>query len=153
MSNLPSDRNKVTESSVQSQPAQSYNAEQTARAIKDIARRIREESAKMKETVRIIRQSGAIQELTEAVKEASLAARDTSREISDAARELKERGVIRDTAVAIDDTAKNAKDTARTVSGMSQQAKDAAPEVSAGLSKGLDTAKEKLRRDSEAEPT
>ena|SRR5437867_5142035 len=125
---------------------QSYNAEETAQAIKDIARRIRQESAKMRETVRIIRQSGAIDELTEAVKEASIAARDTSKEISDVARELKDRGMIRDTAVAVEATAQTAKETGQTISDMSQQAKDAAPEISSGLSKGMEAAKEKVKK-------
>ena len=126
--------------------AQGYNAEQTAQAIKDIARRIREESAKVKETVRIIRESGAIEELTEAIKEASLAARDTSREISAAATELKERGVIRDTAVAVETTARTAKETGQTINDMSRQAKDAAPEVASGLGRGIDAAKEKVKK-------
>jgi methyl-accepting chemotaxis protein len=145
MSNVSSE-NETGNHNSNVQSPHSYNVEHTAQTIKDIARRIREESAKVKDTVRILRQSGAIEELTEAVKEVSLAARDTSREISATARELKERGVIRDSAVAIDATAKTANETAQTISGMSQQAKDAAPEISAAVSKGLDAAKEKIKR-------
>ena len=143
MSNVSAERNKGTNVS---SSGQSYNAEQTAQTIKDIARRIREESAKMRETVRIIRQSGAIEELTEAVKEASIAARETSKEISDAAMELRERGVIRDTAVAVETTARIVKETGQSVSDISQQAKEAAPEISSGLSKGIEAAKEKVKQ-------
>jgi hypothetical protein len=146
---MSADKNKGTNVGT----GQSYNAEQTAQAIKDIARKIREESLKLKETVRIIRQSGAIEELTEAVKEASLAARDTSKEISDAARELKERGIIRDTAVAVETTARTARETGQTISAMSQQAKDAAPEISSELGKGLDAAKEKVKKAREQQAT
>ena len=89
--------------------------EQTAEAIRNIARRIREESAKMRDTVKIIRQSGAIEELTEAVREATLAARDSAKEINGVASELKQRGVIRDTINAGEEITASARETAQTV--------------------------------------
>jgi hypothetical protein len=89
--------------------------EQTAEAIKSIARNIRETSAKMREAVRAIRQSGAIDELTEAVREATIAARDTAIEISDAAKEMRERGVIKDTANVIEETTMVARDTVQSL--------------------------------------
>lgn len=89
--------------------------EQTAEAIKNIAKRIREESTKMRETVKIIRQSGAIEELTEAVREATMAARDSAKEINEVANDLKQRGVIRETINAAEETGASARDTAKTV--------------------------------------
>lgn len=89
--------------------------EQTAEAIKNIAKRIREESTKMRETVKIIRQSGAIEELTEAVREATMAARDSAKEINEVANELKQKGVIRETISAAEETGAAARDTAQTV--------------------------------------
>ena len=89
--------------------------EQTAEAIKNIAKRIREESIKMRETVKIIRQSGAIEELTEAVREATMAARDSAKEINEVANELKQKGVIRETISAAEETGAAARDTAQTV--------------------------------------
>jgi hypothetical protein len=89
--------------------------EQTAEAIKNIARNIRESSYKMREAVRAIRQSGAIDELSEAVKEATIAARDTAKEISDAAKDMKERGVIRETISAAEEVNIAARETAQTV--------------------------------------
>ena len=89
--------------------------EQTAEAIKNIAKRIREESAKMRETVRVIRQSGAIEELTDAVREAAVAARDSAREINDVATDLKQRGVIRETLSAAEETSVVAREAALTV--------------------------------------
>jgi methyl-accepting chemotaxis protein len=89
--------------------------EQTAEAIKNIARNIRESSYKMREAVRAIRQSGAIDELSEAVKEATIAARDTAKEINDAAKDMKERGVIRETISAAEEVNIAARETAQTV--------------------------------------
>jgi uncharacterized protein YjgD (DUF1641 family) len=89
--------------------------EQTAEAIKKAAKNIREISYKMREAVRAMRQSGAIDELTEAVREATVAARDTAKEISDTARDMKERGVIRETINAAQETNIAARETAQTV--------------------------------------
>jgi hypothetical protein len=89
--------------------------EQTAEAIKNIARNIREGSHKMREAVKAIRESGAIDELTEAVREATIAARDTAKEISDTAKDMKERGVIRETIDAAEETNIAARETAQTV--------------------------------------
>src|SRR5918912_625689 len=89
--------------------------EQTAEAIKNVAKNIREGSYKMREAVRAIRQSGAIDELTEAVREATIAARDTAKEINDVAKDMKERGVIQETIVAAEEVNIAARDTAQTV--------------------------------------
>ena len=89
--------------------------EQTAEAIKSVAKNIRETSYKMREAVRAIRQSGAIDELTEAVREATIAARDTAKEISDTARDMRERGIIRETIDAVEETNIAARETAQTV--------------------------------------
>src|SRR5215207_4081107 len=57
--------------------------EQTADTIKNVAKNLRESSYKMREAVRAIRKSGAIDELTEAVREATLAARDTAQAVKE----------------------------------------------------------------------
>ena len=105
--------------------ASEMTPEQIAANIKEIARRIREESAKMKATVSTIRKSGAIEELSSAVREAALAARDTSKEINETARTLEERGFIRDTAAALNETSQVVKDTAGTLKRTSQDASQA----------------------------
>ncbi len=89
--------------------------EQTADAIKNVAKRIREESAKMREAVKVIRQSGAIEELTEAVREAAMAARDSAREINEVATDLKQRGVIKETISAAEETGVIAREAAQTM--------------------------------------
>src|SRR3989442_9861528 len=80
------------------------NPEQIAQSIKNIAKGIHEGSFKMRKTVRILHQSGAISELTQAVYDATAAARDTAREIRDTTRDLKEDGIIGGTASAIKET-------------------------------------------------
>ena len=95
-------------------PAQ-LNPEQIAQSIKNIAKGIHEGSFKMRKTVRILHQSGAINELTQAVYEASVAARDTAREIRDTAMDLKEDGIISGTAGAIQETTVAARVTVHTV--------------------------------------
>lgn len=89
--------------------------EQTAEAIKNIAKRIRAESAKMRETVKVIRQSGAIEELTDAVREAAMAARDSAREINEVATDLRQRGVIKETINAAEEASVTARETALTM--------------------------------------
>jgi methyl-accepting chemotaxis protein len=94
------------------------SAERTAETIKNIARDIRDASIKMKETVKTLRESGAI------------AARDTAKEINDATRDLKERGIIRDTAAAVEETAVTARETAETIKDTARQTAEAAPQTS-----------------------
>jgi signal transduction histidine kinase len=73
---MPLSNNTTTKTSVTQ-----MTPEQTAQSIKNIAKTIREASARMRETVRTLHQSGAIDEITKAVHEATLAARDTAKEI------------------------------------------------------------------------
>jgi signal transduction histidine kinase len=54
------------------------SAQRTAETIKNIAKDIREASTKMNETVKTLRETGAIEEITQAVLEASITARDTA---------------------------------------------------------------------------
>jgi hypothetical protein len=57
------------------------NPEQIAQSIRNIAKGIHEGSYKVTKTIRILHQSGAINELTHAVYDATVAAHDTAREI------------------------------------------------------------------------
>ena len=59
--------------------------QQAAENIKDAARRIREASSAMRDMVRTIHESGAIDELAAAIREASIAARDTASDIYETA--------------------------------------------------------------------
>ena len=109
------------------------DTQRTVDSIKNIAKNIREASSRIRDTVRTLRQSGAIDELTQAIQDAMIATRDTTQEISATARDLRERGIIRDTAGAIEETAIAAKETAETVKGSAQQVKKAAPKTAETL--------------------
>jgi hypothetical protein len=86
-------------------PTADPSIQMTIQTIKDVASNIREVSCRMRDVVRAIRGSGAIDELTSTIHEAMIAARDATREINNTAKELKERGVIKDTATAVEETA------------------------------------------------
>jgi hypothetical protein len=119
--------------------------EQAAQNVKDIARIIREQSAMMSETVKFMRESGAIIELTEAIKAATIAARDATREINETAKELKDRGVFRDTASAVDETTRTAKEAFGTMSAISEETRQAAPDTAAEIGKAAGTLKQSAR--------
>jgi hypothetical protein len=109
------EKNSSTSASARITSLKDMTPEQTADAIKNIARNIRESSYKMREAIKAIRQSGAIDELTEAVREATIAARDTAIEISDTAKDMRERGVIRETIIAAEEVNVAARETAQIV--------------------------------------
>jgi uncharacterized protein YjgD (DUF1641 family) len=97
------------------------STQKTIQTIKDVASNIREASSRMRDVVRALRESGAIDELTSAIHEAMIAARDTTREINNTAKELKERGVIKDTATAVDETITTAREIGEMVIHTAQQ--------------------------------
>jgi methyl-accepting chemotaxis protein len=109
-------------------PAQ-MNPEQIAQSIKNIAKGIREGSFKMTKTVRILHQSGAINDLTHAVYDATVAARDTAREIRDTARNLKGDGIIGGTAKAIQETTVAARVTVHTVRDITTETTETLPKA------------------------
>ena len=61
--------------------------EYTSEAIKNVANNIPESSYKMREVVKAIHQSGAVDDFTEPVRKATITARDTAREISEIAKD------------------------------------------------------------------
>ena len=75
-------------------PTVDHSTQKTIQTIKDVASNIREASSRMRDVVRALRESGAIDDHI-AIHEAMIAARDTTREINNTAKELKERGVIK----------------------------------------------------------
>ncbi len=120
--------------------------EQTAQAIKNVAKNIREGSYKMREAVKAIRESGAIDELTEAVREATIAARDTAKEISDTTKDLKERGVIKETASAVEETTMIAHKTVQSVRDVARDAAETTPQTVDTVKKGAEQVKKKARK-------
>ena len=108
-------------------PPVDHSTPKTIQTIKDVAINIREASSRMRDVVRALRESGAIDELTSAIQEAMIAARDTTREINNTAKELNERGVIKDTATAIDETITTAREIGESVIHTAQQVGESAP--------------------------
>jgi methyl-accepting chemotaxis protein len=109
------------------------STQKTIDTIKEVASNIREASARMRDVVRAVHQSGAIDELATAVHEAVIAARDTTNEINQTAKELKERGVIKDTAANVEKTVVAARGLGESVKDTVQQIGESAPLTSETL--------------------
>jgi uncharacterized protein YjgD (DUF1641 family) len=108
-------------------PTVDSSTQKTIQTIKDVAINIREASSRMRDVVRVLRESGAIDELTAAIQEAMIAARDTTREINETAKELKERGVVKDTATVVEETVAIAREIRESVIHTAQQVSESAP--------------------------
>ena len=111
--------------------------------IKQIARNIRESSLQVRNTVKVLRESGAIDELAGAIQTAAFAARDTANEVSKVASDLRESGVIKETSMAIEDTTSAMVRTAETVKDTSAEIKQAMPKT---ISKIQQASKRKSRK-------
>ena len=109
------------------------STQKTIDTIREVASNIREASAKMRDVVRAVHQSGAIDELATAIHEAVLAARDTTKEINQTAKELKERGVIKDTAANVEKTIMAARGIGESVKDTVQQIGESTPLTSETL--------------------
>lgn len=125
-------------------------AMEIAEKIKFVAKNIRESSLRVRDTVRILRQSGAIDELADAVHTAVVASRDTAKEISEAARELKESGLINETAAAIEDTTLAARQTMETVKVSAHEVKELMPQTSKILGRASEEVKKRTAKSAPA---
>jgi methyl-accepting chemotaxis protein len=121
-----------------------------AEKIKLVAKNIRESSIKIRETVRIVRQSGAIDELADAIHTAAVASRDTAKEINEAAAELKESGLVKETAAAIEGTTLAARQTIETVKDSAREVKGLLPETYKTLRQASVQLKKKTARSAPA---
>ena len=117
--------------------------QKTIDTIKDVAKNIREGSARIRGVVQSIHQSGAIDELVTAVHEAVIAARDTTKEINETAKELKEHGVIKDTATNVEETVVAAREIGESMKDMAQQIGESTPLTSETLREGATKVKSK----------
>jgi methyl-accepting chemotaxis protein len=106
------------------------STQKTIDTIRGVANNIREASVRIRNIVRAVRESGAIDELTTAIHEAVIAARDTTKEINETAKELKERGVIKDTAANVEKTVVAAREIGEAVKDTAQQIEESAPVTS-----------------------
>lgn len=120
---------------------QEWDPKQTVETLQNISRNIRGYSLKMKETMKALRESGAIPELAEAIREGSFAVRDTANDINQTTKELKRKGIFVDTASAIESTFKSAEESIETVKAITMESKIASPHASKALHDGLDAVK------------
>ena len=93
------------------------------------AKALRESSLRVRETVRIVHESGAIQELAEAIRIAAVASKDTAKEINKSMSELKESGVIKETAAAVEEATLLARQTAKTVNESAREVRGLMPQT------------------------
>ncbi len=114
---------------------------ETVEAIQNVSRNIREYSFRMRETMKTLRESGAIPEMADAIHQASLAVRDTVNDINETTKELKRKGVVVDTASVIENTLKSAKESVATVKEITTDAGRASPETTKAIQHGLEIVK------------
>jgi uncharacterized protein YjgD (DUF1641 family) len=126
------------------------STQRTIQTIKDVANNIREASSRMRDVVRALHESGAIDELTAAVHEAMIAARDTTREISETAKELKDRGVIKGTATAVQETAAAAREIGDTARDTAQQVSESTPRTGEAIRNAATGIKTRTKRSTQS---
>jgi hypothetical protein len=88
----------------------------------------------MRDVVRIIHRSGAIDEMTFAMRDVIIAARDASREINIVAKELREHEIIKYTFAGLDEIISSGKETAQVLRDITDDAKRAAPNTAVSAS-------------------
>ena len=120
--------------------------DQTAESIRNIAKGIRETSAKIREMVKTLHHSGAIDEFTQAIHEATLAARNTAKEINETSKDLKERGIINDIANAREETKMVARETLQVARNTTYDMAEVAPKSRERIQKGSKAVKQEIRK-------
>jgi prophage DNA circulation protein len=135
------DYNNNQNSSSQEAIVHQWTAKETVEAIQNVSKNIREYSFRMRETMKTLRESGAIPEMADAIHEASIAVRDTVNDINETTKELKRKGVVVDTANVIENTLKSAKESVATVKEITTDAGKASPQTTKAIHHGLDIVK------------
>jgi hypothetical protein len=122
--------------------------DQAVDSIRDIAKGIRETSAKIRETIKTLHRSGAIDEFTQAVHEATLATYNATKtkEINETSKDLKERGIINDRANAMEETIMITRGTLGKERNTTYEMAEAAPKSRERLQKGSEPVKQKMRK-------
>ena len=120
---------------------QQWNPKETVESLQNISKNIRGYSMKIKETMRVLRESGAIPEFAEAIREGSFAIRDTVNDINETTKELKRKGIFVDTASAIENTYKSAEESIETVKEITIDSGLASPHASHAIHNGFDVVK------------
>jgi hypothetical protein len=116
-------------------------AKETVGTIQNISKNIRDYSLRMRETMKTLRESGAIPEMAEAIREGSFAVRDTVKDINAATQELKKNGIVVDTATAVENTLKSAEKSITIAKEITIEAGKASPHATKTVQDGIDMVK------------
>jgi len=133
MKDYPSNQNQSSQEDLVHQ----WTANETVEAIQNVSKNIREYSFKIRETMKTLRESGAIPEMADAIREASFAVRDTVNDINETTKELKRKGVVIDTANAIENTLKSVEESAATVKEIAIGAGKVSPHTTKAIHEGI----------------
>ena len=136
----------TTSSSNPTSRAQLKNeAEETANAVKNVAKVIRDAAISTREAVKAFSDSGVGMELAESLQAAALAARDTAQGISATTRELRENQTAPEVASAAQQTLSSVEETGDIVNDTAEQISKAAPRKT-GISVKVVNRRTKSRR-------
>ena len=125
------------------------NANQTVETIQNISRNIREHSFQMSQTMKTLRESGAIPEIASAIRDSSFAVRDIAKDISETTQELKKNGMVNETANAVENTLKSAEESVMTVKDLAIVAGKTSPNTVQAVKGGADTVRKETSHVSE----
>ncbi len=120
---------------------QQFTVKETVGTIQNISKNIRDYSLQMRDTVKTLRESGAIPEMVEAIRDGSFAVRDTVKDINAATLELKKNRTITETATAVENTLKTAEQSMSTIKEISSDAAKASPQATKAFQEGIDRVK------------
>ena len=124
--------------------AHQLNANQTVETIQNISKNVREYAFQMRQTMKTLRESGAIPEIALAIRDGSFAVRDIAKDISLTTQDLKRNGVIYETASAVENTLKSAEESVMTVKDLATAAGKASPHTIQVVMDGVDTLKKEV---------
>jgi triphosphoribosyl-dephospho-CoA synthetase len=118
----------TTSSSNPTSSAQLKNeAEETANAVKNLAKVIRDAAISTREAVKAFSDSGVVMELAESIQAAALAARDTAQGVSATTRDLHENRTAPEVASAVQQTLSSVEETGDIVNQTADQISKTAP--------------------------
>ena len=116
-----------------------FNANQTVETIQNISKNIREHSLQMRQTMKTLRESGAIPEIALAIRDGSFAVRDIAKDISETTQELKKNGTVHETASAVENTLRSAEESMTTVKDLATVAGKTSPNTIQVVKEGADS--------------
>lgn len=134
-------QNYNTNLSSQEVSTQSLSANQTIEVIQNISKNIRAYSIQMRQTVKIIRESGVIPEIALAIRDGSLAVRDTMKDINETTQHIRNNGLVSDTAQAVENTLKSAEQSAIIMKEITTDVGRVSPNTTKAIKDSINTVK------------